>query len=300
VPVQQLGSLPQPSSGQINVLTGGNPNLGTERADTLTLGFVLQPAGWRDLTLTLDYYRIDLKHAITAPSSTDVLDQCYSTAFNPGRDFNAACAKVGRGSLGTFNGLDATGVQLVRDNLGHHFTDGVDLGVAWATALPAGWGRLDLKFNGTWVHRLQLQATPASLQRDCNGYYSIACESLNTTSPVQKVKTLQRGDWTLGDWGLGWQWRHLGKLRAEPASTPATGWLPEYASIAARDYLDLFGHWDVNAHLRLRFSVTNLFDRPPPRVGSTVGSTTYNNGDTYPQTYDAIGRYVTLGASLVF
>jgi hypothetical protein len=35
-------------------------------------------------------------------------------------------------------------------------------------------------------------------------------------------------------------------------------------------------------------------------VGSSIGSTAFNNGDTYPQTYDAIGRYVTLGASLRF
>jgi outer membrane receptor protein involved in Fe transport len=300
VPVQQLGSLPQPSSGQINVLTGGNPALGTEQANTLTLGFIVQPAAVPDFVVTLDYYRIDLRHAITTPSSTDVLGECYGAAFNPQRAFNAACAKVGRGSLGTFNGADASGVQLVRDNLGRYLTDGFDASAAYAFGLPPGWGRLDLRWSGNFVRRLQLQATPASLQRDCLGHYSSACETPNGVSPVHKVKFTQRTTWMHGEWSVGTQWRHLGRLRAEPASTPATGWFEAYTSIGARDYVDLFGHWDVTRHVRVRWSVNNLFDRPPPLVGSSIGSTAFNNGDTYPQTYDAIGRYVTLGASLRF
>jgi outer membrane receptor protein involved in Fe transport len=35
-----MANLPAPSSGQINNLAGGNPNLGPEVAKTKTLGFV--------------------------------------------------------------------------------------------------------------------------------------------------------------------------------------------------------------------------------------------------------------------
>jgi len=46
--------------------------------------------------------------------------------------------------------------------------------------------------------------------------------------------------------------------------------------------------------------VTNLLDKQPPLVGSTVGSTSYNSGNTYPSTYDALGRRFSIGARLHF
>jgi outer membrane receptor protein involved in Fe transport len=46
--------------------------------------------------------------------------------------------------------------------------------------------------------------------------------------------------------------------------------------------------------------VQNLFDKQPPTVGGTVGSTTYNGGNTYPSTYDPLGRSFRMGARLKF
>ena len=47
-------------------------------------------------------------------------------------------------------------------------------------------------------------------------------------------------------------------------------------------------------------TVQNLFDKKPPIVGSTVGSTLYNSGNTYPSTYDALCRRFAVGARLHF
>ena len=44
----------------------------------------------------------------------------------------------------------------------------------------------------------------------------------------------------------------------------------------------------------------NLLDRDPPIVGNTAGSTTYNSGNTYPSTYDALGRRYAVSAKLKF
>ena len=46
--------------------------------------------------------------------------------------------------------------------------------------------------------------------------------------------------------------------------------------------------------------MANLTDEQPPVLGSGVGSTTFNNGNTFPQTYDTLGRYYTLGLTLRF
>lgn len=52
--------------------------------------------------------------------------------------------------------------------------------------------------------------------------------------------------------------------------------------------------------MRLTATINNLFDKSPPIVGSQIGTTAANNGNTFPQTYDAIGRYFTFGATLKF
>ena len=43
-----------------------------------------------------------------------------------------------------------------------------------------------------------------------------------------------------------------------------------------------------------------VFDKKPPEVGNQIGSTGANSGNTFPQTYDTIGRFFTVGASVKF
>lgn len=61
---------------------------------------------------------------------------------------------------------------------------------------------------------------------------------------------------------------------------------------------------NYSKHVRINKSMVNAFDKKPPIVGSTIGSTIgstgTNSGNTFPQYDDAIGRYLTLGASLKF
>ncbi|MDO9364376.1 MAG: TonB-dependent receptor, partial [Sphingopyxis sp.] len=56
----------------------------------------------------------------------------------------------------------------------------------------------------------------------------------------------------------------------------------------------------VTDNFELTLTVMNLLDKDPPTVGSNIGSTTFNSGNTYPSTYDAIGRRYAVGARLKF
>lgn len=60
------------------------------------------------------------------------------------------------------------------------------------------------------------------------------------------------------------------------------------------------GHYDVTKNFRLSLTVNNAFDKQPPVVGNTIGGTGPNSGNTFPQAYDAIGRYVSVAARLKF
>ena len=56
----------------------------------------------------------------------------------------------------------------------------------------------------------------------------------------------------------------------------------------------------AGANLTMTFTVANLFDKKPPITGQDVGSSSFNSGNTYPSTYDALGRTYRVGARLRF
>lgn len=64
----------------------------------------------------------------------------------------------------------------------------------------------------------------------------------------------------------------------------------DFNRISARDYFDLTLQFDVTKRFQLTLGVQNLLDKDPPVVGGQAGSTTANSGNTFPSTYDPIGR----------
>ena len=43
-----------------------------------------------------------------------------------------------------------------------------------------------------------------------------------------------------------------------------------------------------------------MLNRKPPIVGNDIGSTAFNSGNTYPSTYDALGRRFGVSGRLKF
>jgi len=297
VPIAAMGSLPAPNSGQINVLTGGNPELGPEIADTWTLGVVWQPTFIPTLRVSLDYYDVKMEDTVSSNSVNDVIDGCYNTSRNSGLTFNEFCQLIGRStSNGTLNGVESAGIALLSSNLGKERVSGWDLAANYRIELgDYGYdnaGRIDLSVNGNIVTKNEGQPTPSSINRDCVGYYSTSCGE-----PRLKQRWTSRATWSLNDYAVSLQWRHLDGATVEPGTG---SWYAPYASIDNYNYFDLSARWDLTQSVRLTATVNNLLDEAPPEVGSNIGTTASNNGNTFPQTYDAIGRYYTVGLRLKF
>ena len=298
VPVAVIGQLAAPSAGQINTIEGGNLALGPEKAKTMTLGFVWEPEFVDNFALTLDYYKINLSKAIERPSATDVLNQCYTTAFNPSLALNASCLQVLREpSNGSFNGATAPGLVRPLSNLGKIDTSGWDLGITYSVAfedmgMSSGLGRLAISFSGNKLNSYFQQPTPSSVRRDCNGFYSVACEE-----PVHKYKWNQRTTWYVSDFDFSYNWRHVSGVIEEPGDTV---FFAPFSTIKAYDYVDISGGWDITETARISLAVNNLFDKQPPNVGQTIGTTGTNSGNTFPQNFDTIGRYFSLSSVLKF
>jgi len=297
------GVLP-PAAGQINITTGGNVNLGTEIAKTWTVGVAFQPEAIPGFALTVDYFNIKITDAISAPTPGDAVAACFDapSAANPfcGQQF------ISRNPFtGGIDGDPAStkGLILQQSNLGKIATDGIDLSLRYKAELSDMIG-LALSFDGTWTNSQTFQATPTSVDRECVGFYSVNC-----ASPQSEFSFSQRTSLTFDqDYTLSLRWRYLSAIEQEPldianngaafiGNSPLFGDV-NFTKIPAESYFDLSFQWDVSENVLLTLSAQNLFDNKPTVVGSDIGSTSFNSGNVYPSSYDALGR--RYGASVKF
>jgi outer membrane receptor protein involved in Fe transport len=284
-PAGTIGTIDPPSAAQVNATAGGNPNLDVETAKSWTVGAVITPSFLPRFSLTADYYHVKIDGAITNPTPGDILTPC----FGPNNDGNgtnpAACALIGRNPLnGSLNGGgDTAGLILALSNQGTLETSGIDVHASYQ--VPTGFGSINFDFSGNWTEQLKFQATPTDINRECVGQYSNNCEPITPEFAFNLRTTVNVRD--LVDVSLLWTW--LQGVEYERIQDP-TGILPEYLEIPSYNYLDLTVRYHATENVTLTAGVVNLFDKDPPNVSSFIGSSSFNSGNTYPTTYDALGR----------
>jgi iron complex outermembrane recepter protein len=298
-PASALGTIITPA--EVNSVIGGNPNLGVETARTYTLGLVYVPEQLRPLTVSLDYYHIAIVNAISMADPGDVLDACFSPTYNPGLNVTPACTAIRRNpTTGDLNGDQNTtpGLPLLFSNLGTLATNGMDLAISEWFSLP--FGKLTLEYDGNWTQKSSFQSTPTSEPRECAGYYSVNCESIQP-----RLAWTQRTTLSIRNYDLSLFWRYIGAESYEPQAIIDNGGqafspLLQYQHIPAYNYFDLTGRWNATKDVQITLVVQNLFDKQPPFVGSTIGYYNYNDANTFPGTYDVQGRRYGLNVSLHF
>jgi iron complex outermembrane recepter protein len=326
-PAGTIGSITNPTAAQANITTGGNLNLQPEKADTWTLGLVFQPEFLPRFNMSIDYYNIKINDVLGVPLPGDIIGACFDNISGTSAT-DPACTSIRRNPItGGLDGDPATtpGLFGTTNNQGRLFTDGIDLLMNYNTDL--GFASLDWSFVGNWTHSSKFKANaadPDSLNRECVGYYSVNCSFTGSIQP--EFQFSQR--FTLGfdkvDLSLLWRWQDA--VTFEPAqlqadidaavdagTDPATGCPdptgtdpngcvvdPQFRKIKAAHYFDLTGRFNVSENLVFTMTVQNLRDKKPPIVGNTIGSTTYNSGNTFPSSYDALGRRYAVSAKLKF
>src|SRR4029077_18310597 len=133
-------------------IVGGNVHLLPETARTLTAGAVIQPEAIPGLAVSIDWYRVNIAHAIEAPSAESVADECVdlSTIANP------FCAAVQRTTTGNFKGSISL-VTAEEINVASFATDGVDLDLTYhletEKVIDKNWGSFDFHLIGSWRAR---------------------------------------------------------------------------------------------------------------------------------------------------
>ncbi|MGR9847946.1 hypothetical protein ACUOGA_23370, partial [Escherichia coli] len=67
---------------------------------------------------------------------------------------------------------------------------------------------------------------------------------------------------------------------------------PLEAELGSRDYLDLSVAYEAYKGISLRVGVNNVLDKDPPIIAGGDFSSATVNGNTFPQLYDTLGRYM--------
>ncbi|MBY0565446.1 MAG: TonB-dependent receptor [Hyphomonadaceae bacterium] len=310
VAVLNAGTLAQPTSGQVNNFISGNTDLNPEVAETFTAGFVWQPPQLGGLSVTVDYFNIEIADAISVRPARDIVDGCYNIARNTTVNPNAAdCQRILRNTNGSLEGDTIYGVDQTTENIGDVRVEGIDYGISYTWDLGA-WGELDTALDGTHLLTTSYVPSPGGAEIDCLGYYGKSCglpETVNASvgGPVSQDRFVQRTTWSIADWELSYRWRYLSATEVTPEdladSTTAGGLLdPNSLSIDSFNYIDLAATWEPMDFLRLTASITNATNEDAPFVFTTTGSTAYNSGNTYPSSYDVLGRVFTLGVRAKF
>ena len=292
VPAGNIGSVGGPISGQINNFVGGNAALLPEKSSTWTIGAVLQPTALRGFTATIDYFDIKVEDAILQIPEQSVLDICYDIEQDASGDF---CSLISRSPTGRLNGDTTVGVDVRRRNIGMLRARGIDFAVQYRFDMGNA-GNLRLAANVTRQLKSDLQFADQLEVNHCAGLVGTIC-----LSPDPKWRWVQTTTWNKGGLTLQLRWQHLGKLTNDSVAfgdaLPSDFVVP---SIKSYDYFDLSGNLEVTKQFSLRGGISNLFDKKPPVVGNDYGGTTENSGNTYPATYDPLGRSFFVGATVRF
>jgi iron complex outermembrane recepter protein len=299
VPAAAYGTVVPNTANQYNGLIGGNPNLGPETALTSSFGIGWTPSYVPNLRVQIDYFDIKIENVVTTIGASAILTECVNSGL--------FCGDIHRDAD---NSLWLSNSGYVVDslaNVGKLETRGIDVDVSYGFDIgPAGKIRTNL--IGTYVDLYTITpiAAEPSSKYNCAGLYGDTCSSgAATSNPIFRWRHTLRTTWSTPWEGLDItaSWRYFSAIKLDSLSpqanltgAPATvangGISSSDANIKAYNYLDLSAAVKLVDKVTLRVGVNNVFDKDPPIIGGTNLPATAGNGNTFPQVYDALGRFI--------
>jgi len=222
-------------SARIPDVSGGNPDLNPEEADTFTVGGVWRPSGEFDgmldgLIVTLDYYDIQIDGLIRSLSGFQIASNCVDL---PTID-NQFCAQIDRDPTDGF----ITGFRSGQINLAAVETSGIDWRVEYAMPVPAFLGGPelgDLSFSSLGTHFLTNDEV-----RDVSAPDEVT-DVLGELSRPEWIVNFNV-DWDYQQWRLGWNGRFessqlsSGVTNNDLESDPDFANIPETGSSFVNDF----------------------------------------------------------------
>ncbi len=294
VTAAQYGNIVDNPAGQFNAIIGGNENLKPEKADTWSFGAVFEPSFVPRLTISVDYFNIRVKDLIGSVNPNLALKNCLYNA-DP-----QSCAAINRGPGGTLFLTNDGFFERFNVNTGSLRTSGIDLTIDYRVPLDT-MGSLSFNLVGTYLDSYKTKPLPTSPADDiyeCSGLYGGLC---GRPRPEWRHKLLTSWATPFGlDVGLTWRYVSAVKISQTSSQAALTGSFAEInRKLNSRSYFDLSLGYDLFDNARLTVGINNILDKNPP-LTTTAAIEDGGNGNTYPQFYDATGRYGFASVSFKF
>lgn len=260
------------ASPNTRTVTGANRNLTPEIADTLTAGVAFNQNGFG---LSVDYYKIKIKDAISSLTGQQVLTGCAAGQAD-------LCALVDRDAAGVLTQINASLLNIQQID-----TAGVDIEASYTR--PVGTGQLGLRAVATYLDHYSLVSPATTIEQAGSG-------NVNTGYNPKWLANASV-DYRSGPWSFYVQERFISAMMRE---TPPT--TIDDNRIKATFYTSArigYRFAEVAGTPEVYFNVDNLFDQDP-RITQTSGGAGSLWQVTNATLYDTIGRFFTFGVRAKF
>jgi len=279
------------TNGSLFISSQGNASLKPEVARTYTAGVVFTPGAIPNLTLSYDYYHIDLKNAIGSITATNTQIQNLCEQSGGASPY---CALFIRPLPFSDHSPANFPTSVISENLNTAYTaiEGADIEVDYHFDLAA----VQDSLPGSVEMRVLANSQPVNLSQQFTGApfsYAVMAKG-HVTGFV---------NYTFDDWTMGLEDRWISGFRR--ASQPSIIYVRP--RIPASNYIDIniekkfsAGEHTFSAYL----SVQNLFNSLAPLDPTTSGAPgiyyPVANGQSGGSDSDIMGRYFTFGLRASF
>jgi iron complex outermembrane receptor protein len=304
VSAAQYGNIRPNPAAQYNGLAGGNPHLTPEKSDTYSAGFVITPRFIENFSMSFDYFNIKLQNTIGTLGGDTIIGSCIATG-DP-----VFCNAIHRDPNGSLFRTNAGFITDTNVNFGSLTTRGVDAKVNYRLPIDR-YGSVIFNLEGTKLINLGKEPLTGGPAFDCAGYWGSTCGAPNAKWR-HVLNTTWATPWSGFDFTVRWRFSS-GTDSEQISSDPqlAGNTLPLTQHIKPYSYLDLSADVALYKMFRLQLGVNNVLDKDPPLIdaggngfGSNCPSITPNqsscNGNTWPGTFDSLGRFFFARVSAQF
>jgi len=269
-------------------ISGGNPNIDPEKADTKVLGFVYQPHFIEGFGFSVDYFDIKIEDAIGTLGVQGILNQCFAGAAE-------LCTRITRGADGNI-----TSVLNTYLNINEARAKGVDIEAYYRRPVSFFGGDENLGIRAFFSYVDELSTTVGG----------VVDNSAGQTGPGDGAGLLPGApDWR-GTVSLSYmkgplnvtvqeQWTAAGLYDANWTS----GVEIDNNDISEVFYTNLRVGYDfkegTESSLEGYVNINNLFDRNPP-VSSPIYSDFFGTNAPNRSSFDRIGRTYVAGVKFNF
>ncbi len=273
-PILCPGGVPLPNNPIVNPLRdcdlqqfklqGGNPNLSPEKSVTWGLGMVLEPT--QDITVSLDYWNVELKKKI------DALEE--QLIFG---NFERYRSRFLRNADGT-----PFAIENRLENLGDVKADGIDLSLVYRMPKTSV-GKFIFSLDGTYLHEYEFQS-------ERGGAFTSNVARYVGNNPTFRWQHNMSVNWSRGVWG------------ATLANNFKSGYVDQNQFNGRDQRVSSYILWNLSGsytgfkNTAITVGVKNLFDRDPP---FTNQGTVFQKGYD-PRFTDPVGRAYYVRASYSF